>query len=132
MEKKIDKRLELRKFGFSFSLGMLILLLIGFLKHFNLIFNTIIAIIFLETFLFAIIKPEFLKFQYTLISAILKTLGLVITNFTLIIFYYFIFTPIAVLLRIFNKDEIKKISSTPEWKEISPEENNPEKIEKLY
>lgn len=132
MEKKSYKRLELRKFGLSFSLGMFILLLIGFFKHFNLIFMVCVTIILIISFLFALMKPDFLRFQYFIVSGLLKLIGLIITNFSLIVFYYLIFTPIAIFLRAMDKDEIKKISVVPNWIEINPEENIPEKIEKLY
>ncbi len=132
MGKKSYQRLELRKFGLSFSLGMLILLIIGFFKNFNFIFMIAITMLLFESFLFALIKPEFLRFQYLFISGLLKFLGLIITNFCLTVFYYLVFTPIAIFLRVMDKDEIKKISIVPNWIEINQEENNPKRIEKLY
>ncbi len=130
MEKENYKRLK--KFALTFSLGMFILFTIGIIKHFSPIFLVIIALLILYHIIFYFVNPAFLKWSFFIIDGIIRMVGIIITNTLLTIFYYLIFTPIAILLRILKKDEIKKISTIPNWIEISPEENDPKKIEKLY
>ncbi|MGC8765512.1 MAG: hypothetical protein ACP5QT_06470 [Brevinematia bacterium] len=131
MEKHNNERLKLRNFGISFSIGMTLLFTIGIIKKFSLPFLIIIGITGIFH-IFSVFKPEFLKFTNYITSKLFFLIGSIITNLFLILFFYLVFTPFAIILRISGKDEIKNNSKFPHWIDIKQEENNPERIKKLY
>lgn len=130
MEKEINKRLK--NFGFSFSLGMAILFVISYFKNFNKMFLIVIIILFLYHLLFAIIFCKALIPTYYLISFITKIIGnfLNVVIFSLIFFIFF--TPISFFIRSFKKDQIENFSKNPQWYDVDDNENNPQRVEKLY
>lgn len=130
MEKETDK--GLKRFGFYFAIGMLILLFISFYRNFNIYLKITISILFLYHILFAFIKPSFLKPTFFLTSKIGFFIGEFITKAVLTIFFYLIFTPISLILRLSGRDEIKKNSIKSCWQDIKDEENNPERVKKMY
>jgi len=100
---KIDKDIkELRRFGFSFGLAMSILGTIMFYRessHFILFVSASCASLSL-----AIIAPALLRVFKKTIDALIKALGWAVNVLTMILAFYLIFTPIAVLFRIFGRD----------------------------
>ena len=132
MENDNNERLKLRNFGISFSLGMSLLFIIGIIKHFNCLFLIITGITGILHLFLAFIKPEFLRFTNYIISKLFFFIAYIITNLFLTLFFYLVFTPFAIILRILSKDEIKNNSKFPRWRDVKPEENNPKRIEKLY
>jgi hypothetical protein len=133
MEKTNNQRLkkELRKFGISFSLGMLILFFIGF-KHFNIYVKVFILATGVFHIIFAFVNPLVLKPSFYIISKAGFFLGDIITKLFLTLFFYLIFSPIAFILRMAGRDEIARNSKCPQWKDIDPAENDPKRVEKLY
>ncbi len=130
MEKEFNKRL--REFGFSFSIGMALLLIIGYFREFNKIFLIIVTCLLFYHLIFAIIFPKVLIPTYYLISFITKIIGNTLNFIVFTIIFYIFFTPISLILKLFKKDQIKKISKIPQWYDVSDKENDPKRVEKLY
>lgn len=103
MEKKDNSRLKiLRKFSFSFSLGMFFLSLVMYF-HYNL---SIFALIFFLLSLFHLLSGFFYPKLSIATNRVVFFIGLLLSNIMFVLFYYLIFTPIAVILRISGKDII--------------------------
>lgn len=130
MEENINKRL--RTFGLSFAIGMLILFTIGYFKNFNKIFLIIILILSSYHFIFAIIFPKLLIVTFYPLTFIGKIIGNTLNIIIFTIVFFIFFTPISIILRIFGKDQIKNTSKNIMWQEIKEEENNPERVKRLY
>ncbi|HOJ64667.1 MAG TPA: SxtJ family membrane protein [Spirochaetota bacterium] len=130
MEKDFNKRL--RNFGFSFACKMVILFIIGYFKNFNKIFLIIVITLAIYNLFFAIIYPKMLVIIFYPIDFIAKIIGNFITFLIFTVVFFVFFTPISFILRISGKDQIKKLSFSPKWINVKEEENNPERVEKLY
>jgi len=100
--KNIRPSRELRKFGFSFGLGLNILGCILFYRHkghfiwFTGAGSTV--------FILAILCPAMLTPLKKLLDKLIFVIGWVTGAISLLIVFYLIFTPISVLLKIFNRD----------------------------
>lgn len=134
MEKSTNKGLEfreLKRFGISISAGMIVLFFIG-RRYFPLWLK--VAILFLASyhFLFALFCPALLKISFFIFSKVFYFFADFFTKFVLIIFFYFVFTPVAFILRLLGMDEIGKTYKNPGWKDIPDDRNDPSRIEKLY
>lgn len=123
---------ELRKFGYSFSIGMAILTIVGLLKSFPL--SIIIISLSLSIFhlLGSIVNSLVLNFTHKIITIIGRVISTIITTIFFTAFYYIIFTPFSLFCRLIGKDVIGQQLKHKGWIDISVEENNPERIEKLY
>lgn len=105
---------ELRKFGFSLGLGLNILGFIMFYRHkehfiWFLGIGSIILIV-------AILYPKALRPIKKVLDAVIFSINWLITMVSMVIVFYLIVTPIAILLRFLKKDpldqKIKKGSSS--------------------
>lgn len=136
MERISDKRLKkakkLRRFGYSFSIGMAVLSAIGVWKHFPMSVISITAALCLFHALGALFKPVILQPTEWLMSSILKWIGNLLTAVIFTVLYYVLFTPIALILRFAGKDVIRANSISPSWKDVAETENDPKRIERLY
>ena len=93
---------ELRKFGFSLGLGLNILGYIMFYRnkgHF-IWFSGIGS----SVLIFAILCPGSLAILKKLLDKLIFIIGWFTSAISLLIAFYLIFAPIAILLRIFGKD----------------------------
>src|SRR5258708_2551072 len=117
MEKELDPRLidkrlkmlkikKMRDFGYSFAAGMAILFAISIWKNFPLPFKVGIGILCFYHLVLAMIFYPALKPTYWLITNIAKVLGNILSTIIFGVFYYILFTPIALLLRLSGKDVI--------------------------
>ncbi len=93
---------ELRKFGFSFGLGLNILGCIMFYRHKGhfIWFSSIGSI----ALILAISYPVILSPVKKISEKVIFIIGWLTSVISLLIAFYLIFTPIAILLRIFGKD----------------------------
>jgi len=131
---KGSQRSERRRFGLQFTLGMVLLSGILYWKHGGF-FPGIWIPLGLGAFHLAgsILLPVLLApthwFLPRLVSGITKAFSFVF----LALFYYLVFTPVALLLRSLGKDHIGTLEkSRPAWQEVPSSENDPARIEKLY
>ncbi|HAZ10989.1 MAG: hypothetical protein A2047_00415 [Omnitrophica bacterium GWA2_41_15] len=95
-------RKELRKFGFSLGLGLNILGCIMFYRHKEhfVWFSSIGSI----ALILAISCPAILAPVKNILEKIIFIIGWLTSVISLLIAFYLIFTPIAILLRFFGKD----------------------------
>ena len=113
---------ELRKFGFNLGLGMNILGCIMFYRHREhfIWFSTVGS----TAFMLAILYPKALFPFKKIIDAVIFSLNWIVSMSSLLIAFYLVFTPIAILARLLGKDFLhKKIDkSTPSYwtKRINP------------
>lgn len=138
MEKNIDKRLKeyrikkIKQFGLSFTMGMAILFVISIWKDFILPLKLIIAFMFFYHLLSTFLYYKLLYPTYILISFIGNILGNLLTVIIFTVVFYFLFTPIAMILRLLKKDIVKNISASPQWIPILDKQNNPQRVEHLF
>jgi len=93
---------ELRKFGFNLGLGLNILGLIMFYRHReHFIWFTLIGSI---VFISALTSPRILGPLKRLLDRLIFIFGWLTSAISLLIAFYLIFTPMALLLKIFGKD----------------------------
>mgnify|MGYP001577899765 FL=1 len=94
--------IELRKFGFSFGLGLNILGRILFYRHKeHFIWFTCVGS---AVFILAILCPVILAPLKKLLDKVIFFIGWFTSAITLLIAFYLIFTPIGILTRLFGKD----------------------------
>ncbi len=93
---------ELRKFGFSLGLGLNILGCIMFYRHKEhfIWFSGIGSFVSVS----AILCPSILAFLKRFLDKLIFIIGWLISAISLLIAFYLIFAPIAILLRFFGKD----------------------------
>ncbi|NLY44125.1 MAG: hypothetical protein GX066_09225 [Clostridiaceae bacterium] len=138
MEKNINKGLredeikKLKKFGYSFSLGMAILFAISTWKNFVLPFRVIVSILFAYHLFGAFFCYKFLYPTYVLTSFIGKIIGNLFTVVIFTVVFYLLFTPISIILRLFKKDVIKNNSVSPQWIMIPDKQNDPKRVERMF
>ncbi len=138
MEKIVDKRLikekliNYKKFAFSFSAGMALLLIIALLKNFPVVFITIISFLLAYHLICGFFYVEGVFPFYITVTSIGKIIGIILTNTIFTIVFYLLFTPLSLLLRLFGKDKIRKYSKNPVWLDIEEKFNDPERIRHLY
>lgn len=97
---------ELRKFGFNLGLGLNILGLIMFYRHRgHFIWFSGAGSAVLIT---AILYPDTLAPLKKILDFVILSISRAISVISLIIAFYLIFTPIAILLRLFGKDLLNK------------------------
>jgi len=93
---------ELRKFGFQLGLGLNILGCIMFYRYkphfiwFSIIGSFALAL--------AIIRPALLVFIKKVLDLVILSIGRITNVVTLVTAFYLIFTPIAIILKLFRKD----------------------------
>ncbi|MDP8230933.1 MAG: SxtJ family membrane protein [Candidatus Gorgyraea atricola] len=93
---------ELKKFGFNLGLGLNILGCIMFYRHkpHFIWFSTIGSLALIS----ALLCPRVLTLLKKILDAIIFSLGWITAKLTLSIAFYLIFTPTALLLKLFGKD----------------------------
>jgi len=102
MEKLDLSRGSLRKFGITMGVAFLVITGIIFLKHKNIFLPTLgVSGVF---FAFAWLLPLALKQLFIAWMRLAFVLGWVNTRLILAILFYLVFTPIGLILRIFNND----------------------------
>jgi len=106
MEKINLDKYSLRKFAILIGVIFLALGFMLFLKRKD--FNLILGVISAAFFVFAFTKPELLKPIYIAWMKLAFVLGWINTRIILIIAFYLVFTPVALLLRMFGKDILDK------------------------
>lgn len=133
MEKNAHQRLAAnRRFGWSFGAGMVILSAIGFWKHFIFPIPWITVALASFSLVFAFIAPNALLPLRKIMEGILHVLGLILTWAVFGAFYYIIFTPIVLILRLAGKDVIAHKSTSPAWSDIPERDNDPERVKRMY
>ena len=97
---------ELRKFGFSLGLGLNILGFIMFCRHRGhfIWFSGAGSAVFIT----AILRPNALTLLKKILDFVILSISRAISIISMVIVFYLIFTPIAILLRLFGRDLLNK------------------------
>ena len=93
---------DLRRFGLTVG-GVFVLLGVLFLLRHRSSYPSLLAAGALLT-AFGVIWPRALKYVYIAWMALAFTLGFVMSNVILILFFFIVVTPIGLLARLFRKD----------------------------
>ncbi|MFT5660599.1 MAG: hypothetical protein ACI9TV_001241 [Sulfurimonas sp.] len=114
---------DLRVFLFMLSGVFLFLALYSLFN--GLPIRTWALVVALFLFAFAIVKPYYAKNIYIVWMMLGEVIGNFVSKIILIILFFLLFTPIAIFLKIFNKDLLNKKmkpDSTTYWsvREIEP------------
>ncbi len=78
----------------------------------------------------AIFAPRLLVPSRFVVELIVKLIGRVVATVVLSVFFFAIFTPFSFLWRLIGKDNLR--SHPPHWREVSPRDNDPETLRKLF
>jgi len=93
---------ELRKFGFSFGLALNILGCLMFYRHKgHFIWFTLTGSV---VFISALISPKILGPLKRLLDRLIFFIGWLVSAISLLMVFYLIFTPTAILMKIFSRD----------------------------
>ena len=97
---------ELRKFGFSLGLGLNILGFIMSCRHRGhfIWFSGAGSLVFIT----AILRPNALTLLKNILDFVILSISRAISIISLVIVFYLIFTPVAILLRLFGRDLLNK------------------------
>jgi len=106
MEKLNFEKNNLRKFGITMGMVFLVIASLIFVKRHHIAVS--ISVISLGFFISALIIPECLKPLYCLWMRFAAVLAWINTRLILIILFYFVFTPMGVVMRIFNIDALDR------------------------
>lgn len=93
---------ELRIFGFNLGLGLTVAGFIIFLRHKSYFLWFLSAGSFI--FILSILYPSALKPIKKILDVVIFSFSWLVSTISLLFAFYFIFTPIGILLRIFRKD----------------------------
>jgi hypothetical protein len=133
MEKNTHRRLtfsEYRRFGFSFGMGMFLLTLIGWWRHFPVPVLMITASLGLYHWVVGFLWPRSLWFSEMVVFWVWQVVSQAIARLVLGLLFYGILTPLFVLLRLAGQDHIAKNNGT--WQDFSPSDNDPKKMERWF
>ena len=114
-----------KKFGFFFTIIFLLISIYFFLNKNNQISIYLLLLAFLIFFI-TLLKPDLLTPLNSLWMKLGLLLGTFISPIILGILFFFIFTPVAYLMRLFNRDELNlKITKDKSgWIKNSNEKDN--------
>ena len=122
----------LKQHGLFFALGMAILTTLGLWRGFPVPLLATTASLALLHLVLALLWPRALGPSRYLIFGLYRVLGVVVTTLLLTVIYYVVATPIALVARLFGKDQITSESKAPAWHDVPERVNDPKHIEKLY
>ena len=115
-----------KKFGLLFT--VIFILISSYLYYYNSnLYFSLIFFIFASIFLvLTIFKPSLLTFYNKLWMRFGFFLGRIVNPIVLGIIFFGLITPIAIIMKLFNRDElrIKKINRESFWKERLPQDSN--------
>jgi|TARA_B110000459_G_scaffold189094_1_gene222888 hypothetical protein len=106
-----------KRFGFFFAVIFFISALSSFYNNAQIL-SIVLGVIGLLFFATSLIKDSLLLPLNKLWMHFGKLLGMIVSPLVLAILFFFIFTPIAIGMRIFNRDELrlKPLDSSSFWK----------------
>jgi hypothetical protein len=74
------------------------------------------------------VKPRLLKFLYIGLSLITFPIGIVVSNLVLLLIFLLVFTPLALIFRLFGRDELRlrlDRAAPTYWRKYDPERRDP-------
>jgi len=121
-----------RLFGFSFAVGMTLLTGLGVWHQWPLWGLAIPGTLAVWHLSWALINPRILTPTYSVVHFVGTWVSNILTALVFTAFYFGIFSPLAILLRLFGKDAIREIEKHQSWEDVPVEDNDPRRIEKLW
>lgn len=106
MEKLNLSSSNLKKFGITMGIAFLVIVLLIFLKHKHA--NLPFLFLSLGFFISAVVSPVILKPVYIIWMRLAFILSWVNTRLLLALIFYLVFTPIALILKLFRKDMLER------------------------
>lgn len=107
MKKTRDELKDLRQFGITLSLILILLGAIHFVRHRMVISQWFFSIGLIVLCLSAL-KPVLLRSVYAVFLKIAHAIGWFNTRVILIVIFFVVVTPISVIIRIFGKDPLNR------------------------
>ena len=124
---------ELRKFAVSlfFALGILGIVLVKREYHTGIILWGLGSAVLL----IAWVQPKALRRAHQYWMKLALMLGLISSHVILALLYYFVFTPVGILMRLFGRDPLQRRTDPSKgsyWITKTPQEHMREQYEKMY
>jgi len=134
MQKKRDESKDLRQFGMVLASILIVFGAIHFLKHHIILAQWFCGIGLIVLFL-GVLAPRMLKNVYAVFLKVAHAIGWFNTRVILILIYYVVLTPIAIVVRICGKDLLnrkieKSVSSY--WSTRQSTKPTKEQLEKQF
>ena len=134
MKKTRDELKNLRHFGIAFAVILIVFGAIHFLKH-RMILSQWFCSVGLIVLCLGLLAPRMLRHVYAVFLKVAHAIGWFNTRVIIILIYYVILTPIALIVRIFGKDLLnrkieKNISSY--WAKRQSAKPTKEQLEKQF
>jgi len=133
MEKHTDRRLtvpEYRHFGFAFGVGMLVLSIIGWWRHFPFPVVLVTLLLWVYHWVVGLLWPRALWFSELVASRLWEMVSHVIAVVVLGLLFYVVFTPFFWVLRLLGQDHIGHNQGN--WQDFQPSENDPRRMERWF
>ena len=106
--KKIRNELkDLRRFGITLSLVLILFGLVNFIRH-RMVVSQWFFIIGLAILCLGVLKPVLLRSVYAVFLKITHAIGWFNTRVILVFIFFAIITPIAIIMKIFGKDLLNR------------------------
>jgi cytochrome b subunit of formate dehydrogenase len=129
---KADKK-ELRKFGLT--VGAVLLIISGFLFWKQRAAFTYFAVSGGALIVFGLLAPTALKPLFRVWMSFAVIMGFIMTRVILTVIYFFLFTPIALVLKLLGKDLLEERwdkTATSYWIKRKPEPFDPAAVERMF
>jgi len=98
---------NLRKFGFTLGIILLVISLVMLLRHSRQ--SIVLLYVALVLFFLATLIPAILKPLYVFWMRLALVLAWVNTRLILVLIYYLLITPISIIIRVFGKDLLDRV-----------------------
>lgn len=125
----------LRQFGWISLFGFGLFAAIAWFKFGNQALTNILSCIALVAPVVGMIQPRLLKFLYVGLSLITLPIGIIISNLVLILIFLLVFTPLALIFKLFGRDELRlrqDREASTHWRKYDPHRRSPASYYRPY
>ncbi len=118
----------LRQFGWISLVGFGIFAAIAWFRFDSQPVATTFAAVAVLAPIIGMICPKLLKPLYVGLSLVTFPIGLVVSNLVLLLIFLLVFTPVALIFRLFGRDELRlrlDRTATTYWRKYDPDRRKP-------
>ncbi len=118
----------LRQFGWISLVGFGIFAAIAWFRFGSQPVATTFAAVAVLAPIIGMICPKLLKPLYVGLSLVTFPIGLVVSNLVLLLIFLLVFTPVALIFRLFGRDELRlrlDRTATTYWRKYDPDRRKP-------
>ncbi|MDG0994712.1 MAG: SxtJ family membrane protein [Akkermansiaceae bacterium] len=118
----------LRQFGWISLVGFGLLASIAWYRFNSQPVATTFAAVAVLAPIIGMICPKLLKPLYVGLSLVTFPIGLVVSNLVLLLIFLLVFTPVALIFRLFGRDELRlrlDRTATTYWRKYDPDRRKP-------